>query len=172
MISFRTRGGDGDLLHNLPLVSSPQHRVMMLQDVHMATLCVACLWPIISLAQPGLEELLNCRNIHFTTISANLCPKLFQNVWPWQDLNLHLMPDGTRTRNIQIRGLMHYPLCDELLYQLSYMAGESSLTEESNTHTTLQHAVEMFLSVKHTHTHTWTGVASSKNVNFHEQICL
>ena len=144
---------DGDLLHNLPLVSSPLPRVMMLQDVHMATLCVACLWPIISLARPGLEELLNCRNIHFTTISAHLRPKLFQNVWPWQDLNLHLMPDGTRTRNIQIRGLMHYPLCDELLYQLSYMAGGRSLAEESTTHTTLQHAVEMFLSVKHTHIH-------------------
>ena len=50
MISFRTRGRRGDLLHNLPLVSSPLPRVMMLQDVHMATLCVACLWPIISLS--------------------------------------------------------------------------------------------------------------------------
>ena len=38
---------------------------------------------------------------------------------------------------------MHYPLCDELLYQLSYMAGERSLIEESNTYTTLQHAVEI-----------------------------
>ena len=104
--------------------------------------------------------------------SIKKCVSTIQNVRPWQDLNLHLMPDGTRTRNIQIRGLMHYPLCDELLYQLSYMAGESSLAEESNTHTTLQHAVEMFLSVKHTHTHTWAGVTSSKNVNFHEQICL
>ena len=28
-----------------------------------------------------------------------------------------------RTRTVQILGLMHYPLCDELLYQLSYMAG-------------------------------------------------
>ena len=53
------------------------------------------------------------------------------------------MPDGTRTRNIQIRGLMHYPLCDELLYQLSYMAGERSLIEETTTHTTLQHALQI-----------------------------
>ena len=75
--------------------------------------------------------------------SIKICVSKIQNVWPWQDLNLHLMPDGTRTRNIQIRGLMHYPLCDELLYQLSYMAGESSLAEESTTHTTLQHALQI-----------------------------
>ena len=54
-----------------------------------------------------------------------------------------IVPDGTRTRNVQIRGLTHSPLCHERLYQLSYMAGERSLIEESTTHTTLQHALQI-----------------------------
>ena len=90
---------DGDLLHNLPLVSSPLPRVMMLQDVHMATLCVACLWPIISLAQPGLEELLNCRNIHFTTISAQILPKVVSKCLAMT--GLEPAPDARRDSNPQ-----------------------------------------------------------------------
>ena len=61
--------------------------------------------------------------------------------WQWRCLDLGKMvghdrtwtciwvPGGTRTRNVQILGLAHYPLCDELLYQLSYMAGETSAPE-------------------------------------------
>ena len=42
------KGEGGDLLHNLPLVSSPP-RVMMLQEVRWKS-CGSCLWPIISLS--------------------------------------------------------------------------------------------------------------------------
>ena len=43
---------------------------------------------------------------------------------------------------------MHYLYAAGMLYQLSYMAGETLLAEKSNTDTLLQHAAERFLSRK------------------------
>ena len=43
---------------------------------------------------------------------------------------------------------MHYHYATGMLYQLSYMAGETLLAEKSNTDTLLQHAAERFLSRK------------------------
>ena len=56
-----------------------------------------------------------------------------------------IVRDGTRTRSVQIRGLMQYPLCHALLYPLSYMAGSILLYEKMTSATMLQLALEPFL---------------------------
>ena len=48
-------------------------------------------------------------------------------------------PGGSQTRNLSIQSQAHLPLCNEPLYQLSYMAGERNATEKTSSVIGFQH---------------------------------
>ena len=83
-------------------------------------------------------------------ITGLLCQYVlkWQKVWPWQDLNLHSTWRESNPRCPEGNRLVHYHYATGMLYQLSYMAGETPLAEKSNIDTLLQHAAERFLSRK------------------------